>query len=112
MGEAERGYLAVRAPAGESDELGFLERSFNSDVEEIGGTISTVSAEADEVAALAEQLAASAQELHATFGDRDAHGPELATDLGQQREMAEGARGESGKAAEAGGIRLRGPRRS
>src|SRR5437867_11918966 len=29
MGEAERGYLAVREPAGESDELGFLERSFN-----------------------------------------------------------------------------------
>src|SRR2546426_4415624 len=34
MGEAERGYLAVRAPAGESDELGFLERSFNRMIEE------------------------------------------------------------------------------
>ncbi|PYP67609.1 MAG: hypothetical protein DMD36_14970, partial [Gemmatimonadetes bacterium] len=29
MGEAERGHLAVRAPAGASDELGFLEKSFN-----------------------------------------------------------------------------------
>src|SRR6266550_7590968 len=48
MGEAERGYLAVRAPAGESDELGFLERSFNRMIEEIGGTISTVQREADE----------------------------------------------------------------
>src|SRR2546428_10938741 len=65
MGEAERGYLAVRAPAGESDELGFLERSFNRMIEEIGGTISTVQREADEVAALAEQLAASAQGPHA-----------------------------------------------
>src|SRR5207244_3408496 len=66
MGEAERGYLAVRAPAGESDELGFLERSFNKMIEEIGGTISTVQHEADEVAAFAEELAASAEELHAT----------------------------------------------
>src|SRR2546423_12474540 len=48
MGEAERGYLAVRAPAGESDELGFLGRSFNRMIEEIGGTISTVQREADE----------------------------------------------------------------
>src|SRR5690242_8212865 len=50
MGEAEQGYLAVRAPAGESDELGFLERSFNRMIEEIAGTISTVQREADEVA--------------------------------------------------------------
>jgi len=100
MGEAERGYLAVRAPAGESDELGFLERSFNRMIEEIGGTISTVQREADEVAALAEELAASAQELHATSETVTHTAQRLATDLGQQREMAEGARGESGKAAE------------
>src|SRR6266511_3201650 len=68
MGEAERGYLAVRAPAAESDELGFLERSFNRMLEEIGATISTVQ--------------------------------RLATDLGKQREVAEGARGESAKAAD------------
>src|SRR5713101_8050669 len=100
MGEAERGYLAVRAPAGESDELGFLERSFNRMIEEIGGTISTVQREADEVAALAEELAASAEELHATSETVTHTAQRLATDLGQQREMAEGARGESGKAAE------------
>src|SRR5919106_396021 len=35
MSEAEQGYLAVRAPAAESDELGFLERSFNRMLEEI-----------------------------------------------------------------------------
>src|SRR3989454_1118610 len=99
MGEAERGYLAVRAPAGESDELGFLERSFNRMIEEIGGTISTVQREADEVAALAEQLAASAEELHATSETVTHTAQRLATDLGQQREMAEGARGESAKAA-------------
>src|SRR2546425_1025287 len=99
MGEAERGYLAVRAPAGESDELGFLERSFNRMIEEIGGTISTVQREADEVAALAEQLAASAEELHATSETVTHTAQRLATDLGQQREMAEGARGESAQAA-------------
>src|SRR5439155_1140378 len=42
MGEAERGYLAVRAPAGESAELGFLERSFNRMIEEIGVDAQTI----------------------------------------------------------------------
>src|SRR5437773_8234 len=66
MGEAERGYLAVRAPAGELDELGFLEKSFNRMLEEIATTISTVQREADEGAAFAEELAASAEEVRAT----------------------------------------------
>jgi len=100
MGEAERGYLAVRAPAGESDELGFLERSFNRMIEEIGGTISTVQHEADEVAAFAEELAASAQELHATSETVTHTAQRLAVDLGTQRGMAEGARAESAKASE------------
>ena len=100
MGEAERGYLAVRAPAGESDELGFLERSFNRMIEEIGGTISTVQREADEVAAFAEELAASAEELHATSESVTHTAQRLAADLGQQREMAELSRGESAKAAD------------
>jgi methyl-accepting chemotaxis protein len=100
MGEAEKGYLAVRAPAGESDELGFLERSFNKMIEEIAGTISTVQREADEVAAFAEELAASAEELHATSEAVTHTAQQLAEDLGKQREMAEGARGESAKAAD------------
>src|SRR5947209_8599175 len=100
MGEAERGYLAVRAPAGESDELGFLEKSFNKMIEEIGGTISTVQREADEVAAFAEELAASAEELHATSETVTHTAQRLAADLGKQRDLAESARGESGKAAD------------
>jgi methyl-accepting chemotaxis protein len=100
MGEAERGDLAVRAPAGESDELGFLERSFNRMLEEIGGTISTVQREADEVAAFAEQLAASAEELHATSETVTHTAQRLATDLGTQRGMADSAQSESAKAAE------------
>src|SRR5256886_11509513 len=93
-------YLTVRAPAGESDELGFLEKSFNKMIEEIGGTISTVQREADEVAAFAEQLAASAEELHATSESVTQTAQRLAGDLGRQREMAEGSRGESAKAAD------------
>jgi methyl-accepting chemotaxis protein len=100
MGEAEQGYLAVRAPAGESDELGFLERSFNRMLEEIAGTISTVQREADEVAAFAEELAASAQQLHATSETVTHTAQQLAGDLGKQRDTAEAARGESAKAAE------------
>src|SRR5207245_11471209 len=57
MGEAGRGYLAVRAAAEESDELGFLEKSFNRMLEEIGTTISTVPREADEGAAVSAQAA-------------------------------------------------------
>ena len=100
MGEAERGDLAVRAPAGESDELGFLERSFNRMLDEIGATISTVQREADEVASFAEQLAASAEELHATSETVTHTAQQLAGDLGKQRELAERARGESAKAAD------------
>src|SRR3989442_8979709 len=66
MGEAEQGHLAVRAPAQESDELGFLEKSFNRMLGEIGGTISTGQREGGEGAALAAQLAAPAGEVHAT----------------------------------------------
>src|SRR5207302_55204 len=100
MGEAEHGFLAVRAAAQESDELGFLEKSFNKMIEEIGGTISTVQREADEVAAFAEQLAASAQQLHATSETVTHTAQRLAGDLAKQRDMAEGARGESDKAAD------------
>src|SRR5436309_4213450 len=100
MGEAEQGFLAVRAPAGESDELGFLEKSFNRMLEEIGATISTVQREADEVAAFAEELAASAEQLHATSESVTHTAQRLATDLASQRALADGARGESAKAAD------------
>ena len=100
MSEAEQGQLAVRAPAEESDELGFLEKSFNRMLGEIGATISTVQREADEVAAFAEQLAASAEELHATSETVTHTAQQLARDLAKQRELAEAARGESAKAAD------------
>jgi methyl-accepting chemotaxis protein len=100
MGEAEQGFLAVRAAAAEADELGFLEKSFNRMLEEIGATISTVQREADEVAAFAEQLAAAAQQLHATTEALTETSQHLAKDLGDQRGLVDGARGESAKAAD------------
>jgi methyl-accepting chemotaxis protein len=99
MGEAEHGFLAVRAPAVAGDELGFLERSLNRMLEEIGTTISAVQREADEVAAFAEQLAASAQQLHATSETVSTTARALATALGDQRGVADASRGESAKAA-------------
>ncbi len=100
MGEAEQGYLAVRAPAAEADELGFLEKSFNRMLEEIGATIASVQREADEVAAFSEQLAAAAEQLHATTESLTQTSRRLAGDLGHQRGLADGARGESAKAAD------------
>src|SRR3989475_9708944 len=61
MREAEQGFLAGRAPAGEADEVGFLEKSFNRVLEEIGATISTVQREADEAAGLAAEVRAPAE---------------------------------------------------
>jgi methyl-accepting chemotaxis protein len=111
MGEAERGNLTVRAPAEESDELGFLEKSFNRMIEEIGTTVSTVQREADEVAALAEELAAAAEELHATSETVTHTAQEVARDLARQRVMADAARGESAAAAEqAEALRVRAER--
>ncbi len=108
MGEAEQGYLAVRAPATESDELGFLEKSFNRMLDEIGATISTVQREADEVAAFAEELAASAEQLHSTSESVTLTAQDLSEGLSRQRELAESARGESAKAADqAGALRTR-----
>ena len=57
ISEAEHGNLMVRASARSSDELGFLERSFNLMLEELGQIIGAVQRESDEVAEYADQLA-------------------------------------------------------
>lgn len=76
MVAAEGGDLTVRAESKYADELGFLQRSFNRMLGEIGQLIASVQHESDEVAAVAEQLAASAGEISiagdefaATVGD-------------------------------------------
>ena len=62
--DAERGNLAARADSRYADELGFLQRSFNRMLQQLGGLIGTMQREAEEVAAAAEQLAGATHGLN------------------------------------------------
>jgi methyl-accepting chemotaxis protein len=66
MYEAERGDLTVSAEARYTDELGFLERSFNRMLAVLGGLIRGVQRESTEVASLADQLAQATRSLRGT----------------------------------------------
>ena len=63
--DAELGNLAARAENRYADELGFLQRSFNRMLQQLGGLIGTMQREAEEVAAAAEQLAGATHGLNA-----------------------------------------------
>jgi methyl-accepting chemotaxis protein len=95
IAEAEHGNLLVRAPARHSDELGFLERSFNRMLEEQGYIIATVQREADEVAALAEQLASATQGLNSTGLHFAATTRSLSGELENQRQYTEAGAAET-----------------
>jgi methyl-accepting chemotaxis protein len=62
--DAELGNLAARADNRYADELGFLQRSFNRMLQQLGGLIGTMQREAEEVAAAAEQLAGATHGLN------------------------------------------------
>ncbi|MFL5574352.1 MAG: methyl-accepting chemotaxis protein [Gemmatimonadaceae bacterium] len=66
MSEAEHGNLLVRADARYSDELGFLERSLNRMLGELGQLIGAVQHEAEEVAAYADRVAQATRALNET----------------------------------------------
>jgi methyl-accepting chemotaxis protein len=66
MYEAEHGDLVARADARYADELGFLERSFNRMLRQLGQLIGGVQRETVQVASLADQLAQSTQSLRST----------------------------------------------
>ena len=85
---AEQGNLLVRAEARYRDELGFLERSFNRMLEEIGHIIGVVQREADEVATYAEQLAGAALQLNASGSQVAAMAETLSGELEMQRTQA------------------------
>ena len=105
---AEGGSLGVRAAAAQSDELGFLERSFNRMLDEIGGTISVVQHETDEVVILAEVLSQAATGVLQSSEAVAGTSMELAREMAEQRELADGGRADSTAAAEeAGGLRER-----
>lgn len=65
ISDAELGNLASRAESRYADELGFLQRSFNRMLEQLGALIGTMQREAEEVAAAAEQLAGATHGLNA-----------------------------------------------
>lgn len=85
LAEAEHGNLRIRAAAKYTDELGFLERSFNHMLEELGRIIATVQREADEVAALAGQVAASSQEITGGSTEFATMAHTLSAELDEQR---------------------------
>ena len=68
LAEAEQGNLTIRATARYNDELGFLERSFNQMIGEIGTLIGGVQGESTKVAQITEQLASAVEQLQAAGG--------------------------------------------
>jgi methyl-accepting chemotaxis protein len=95
IAEAEHGNLLVRAPARHTDELGFLERSFNRMLEEQGYIIATVQREADEVAALSQQLASATQELSSAGLHFAETTRSLSSELEHQRQYTEAGAAET-----------------
>ncbi|HKO16467.1 MAG TPA: methyl-accepting chemotaxis protein [Gemmatimonadaceae bacterium] len=90
--EVERGNLAARAESRYTDELGFLQRSFNRMLEQLGGLIGAVQRESDEVAASAEQLAGASAGLTTAGSEFAGAAQRLTTQLEQQRGFAETGR--------------------
>ena len=92
LSEAEQGNLLVRADARYADELGFLERSLNRMLGELGETIGAVQHEAGEVAAYAERVAQGTQALNTA-------GTEFAATARALSERLEAQRGYTGTGA-------------
>jgi methyl-accepting chemotaxis protein len=87
--EAESGNLTVRAVARHTDELGYLQRSFNEMLEELGTMIAAVQRESDQVAALAEHLASASQGIAASSAGFAETAEGLSTELDRQRRHAD-----------------------
>jgi methyl-accepting chemotaxis protein len=108
MSEAEQGNLLARAETRYTDELGFLQRSFNRMLEEVGQIIGLVQREADEVAAVAEQLASAVEELNATGTEFASTALDMSGRLQQQRDFTgAGARQTAQALGASEGLRLR-----
>ena len=85
----EQGDLTRRAAAEVGDELGQLERSLNSTLDEVSRIIATVQSEAGEVAAMAEEIAASSEEVSASGDEFSRSVRALSTHLQEQRAFTE-----------------------
>lgn len=101
MDAAEHGNLEARADARHYDELGFLERSFNNMLEELGSLIATVQSEADELAAVSEQLTGASSSLQSRAGDVASTSRSLSEELAEQRRGVENGAHSSRQARDA-----------
>ncbi len=89
----ESGDLTARADARHTDELGFLERSYNAMLDEVTRLIASVQQESDELAAVAAQLGGASTVLQSRARDAHRGVQALQDELGAQRvSVAEGAR--------------------
>lgn len=88
ISDAEHGNLTARAESRYADELGFLQRSFNRMLEQIGALIGAMQRDADEVAAAAEQLAGATHGLNAAGTGFAATAQNLTTQIERQRAFA------------------------
>jgi len=93
MAQVEAGDLTARADAYYSDELGFLERSYNAMLDEVTRLIASVQHESDELAAVAAQLGGASTVLQSKARDAHRGVQALQDELGAQRRyVADGAR--------------------
>jgi len=93
MAQVEAGDLTARADAFYSDELGFLERSYNAMLDEVTRLITSVQHESDELAAVAAQLGGASTVLQSKARDAHRGVQALQDELGAQRRyVADGAR--------------------
>jgi methyl-accepting chemotaxis protein len=88
VSEAELGNLSARADSRYADELGFLQRTFNRTLEQLGALIGSMQREADEVAAAAEQLAAATHGLNTSGTGFASTAQNLTAQIERQRVFA------------------------
>lgn len=92
MHEAENGDLLTRVETRYTDELGFLQQSFNRMIEQLGALIGTVKQEADGVATISEQLAGASRTLRGSGTEFAATAQALNGHMARQRQLTtEGA---------------------
>jgi methyl-accepting chemotaxis protein len=90
--DAELGNLLARTESRYADELGFLQRSFNRMLEQLGALIGAMQREAEEVAASAEQLAATTHGLNTAGTGFASTAQSLTAQIERQRAYALGGK--------------------
>src|SRR5437763_8617130 len=98
ISEAELGNLAARADSRYADELGFLQRTFNRTLEQLGALIATMQREADEVAASAEQLAGATHGFNTVGTGFASTAQKLTAQIERQRAYAVSGKERTGEA--------------